>query len=81
MAKEAQLMIHKLKVKFKKSPNDRRIVSKKTTKHKGENFARVNLRTYAERHCERSEAIQKCQPQKDWIATPPTEARNDEGSA
>ncbi len=29
------------------------------------------------RHCERSEAIQKCQMQKDWIATPPAEARND----
>ena len=29
------------------------------------------------RHCERSEAIHKCRHRKDWIATPPTEARND----
>jgi hypothetical protein len=29
------------------------------------------------RHCERSEAIQKYRRRKDWIATPPTEARND----
>jgi hypothetical protein len=27
-------------------------------------------------HCERSEAIQKCRHWKDWIATPPSEARN-----
>jgi hypothetical protein len=26
-------------------------------------------------HCERSEAIQKCRQWKDWIATPPAEAR------
>ena len=30
-------------------------------------------------HCERSEAIQKCPQRKDWIATPPAEARNDDG--
>jgi hypothetical protein len=29
-------------------------------------------------HCERSEAIQKCRQWKDWIATPPAEARNDD---
>jgi hypothetical protein len=29
-------------------------------------------------HCERSEAIQKCRHGKDWIATPPPEARNDD---
>jgi hypothetical protein len=29
-------------------------------------------------HCERSEAIQKCRHGKDWIATPPAEARNDD---
>jgi hypothetical protein len=30
--------------------------------------------TYA--HCEHSEAIQKCRKRKNWITTPPTEARN-----
>jgi Txe/YoeB family toxin of toxin-antitoxin system len=28
-------------------------------------------------HCERSQAIQKYPQRKNWIATPPTEARND----
>ncbi len=27
-------------------------------------------------HCERSEAIQEGRHRKDWIATPPAEARN-----
>ena len=29
-------------------------------------------------HCERSEAIQTCPHGKEWIATPPAEARNDD---
>jgi hypothetical protein len=29
------------------------------------------------RHCERSEAIQKCHDRENWIAAPPPEARND----
>ena len=33
--------------------------------------------THNTRHCERSEAIQKCSQRKDWIAAPPAEARND----
>jgi hypothetical protein len=33
--------------------------------------------THNPRHCERSEAILKCSEPKDWIATPPAEARND----
>lgn len=34
--------------------------------------------THNTRYCERSESIQNYPQRKDWIATPPPEARNDD---
>jgi hypothetical protein len=52
-------------------------VDSATTRGMTNNFI-FQLFKYSARHCERSEAIQKCRQRKGWIATPPAEARNDE---